>query len=394
MVGVIDTGIDIGHLDLKDNVFINPGEVANNGIDDNGNGFVDDVNGYDFVNGNSTVFDDATNDAHGTHVAGIIGARGNNAAGIAGINWAVQIMPLKVIGNGGVASDSDLIEAYQYARLMRLRGVNLRMLNNSYGGQGFSQSLYDAIKSLGDAGILFVAAAGNQTTNNDFVPEYPASYQLSNVISVAASDLNGSFASSFSNRGAQSVHLVAPGQTVISTTPRGYTGAGLMSAYTEPDGSTYSTLSGTSMAAPHVAGVAALACAANPQISLQKLHAAILFNGNTSGGLSSVTITSSRLNANQTLQAALENDTTPPAVPTNFRVNSQNGRRVELRWNEAGDDGATSPASLDEITFTDTATGEAFKLNSTRALNPGTERTGARQYSSQAYWRTTDPADV
>lgn len=374
VVGVIDTGIDIGHLDLKDNIFVNQGEIPNNGIDDDNDGFVDDVNGWDFLNNDRTVFDNANDDAHGTHVAGTIGARGNNSSGVVGVNWDLQIMPLKVLGPAG-GSDSNLLSAFQYAKMMRQHGVNLRVLNNSYGGQGFSQALRDGIKDLGDAGILFIAAAGNATTNNDFVPEYPASFELSNVISVAASDNTGSFASSFSNKGAQSVHLAAPGQGILSTTPRGYTGSGLVTADTEPDGSTYSFFSGTSMATPHVAGAAALACAANPRISLQKLRAALLFSGDSSGSFFSVTITGRRLNANKTLQAALENDVTLPAAGANFRVNSQNGRRVELRWTEAGDDGSSLPASLDEITFTDTATNEEFRLNSTRALDPGTEHT-------------------
>ena len=213
------------------------------------------------------------------------------------------------------------------------------------------------------------------TSNNDFVPEYPASYELPNVISVAATSSDNFLATSFSNRGAQSVHLVAPGQDILSTTPRGYTGGGLVAADTEPDGSTYSFFSGTSMASPHVAGAAALACAANPAISLQQLRAAVIFSGDESGNFSSLTITGRRLNANKTVQAALENDTTAPAAAANFRVNSQNGRRVELRWNEAGDDGNTARASLDEITFIDGMTGEQFNIKSTQTLDPGVERT-------------------
>ena len=346
VVGVIDTGIDTGHRDLTANIFVNSAEVANNGVDDDGNGFVDDVNGWDFVSNDKTVFDSASADAHGTHVAGTIGARGNNAVGVVGVNWDVQIMPLKALGPAG-GSDSNIIAAYQYAKLMRQRGVNLRVLNNSYGGQGFSQSLRDAINELNTAGILFVAAAGNATTINDFVPEYPASFELPNVISVAASDNTGGFASQFSNRGPQSIHLAAPGQGILSTTPRGYTGNGIVAAYTESDGSTYSNFSGTSMASPHVAGAAALACAANPNVSLQQLRAAILYSGDESGAFSSLTITGRRLNANKTVQAALENDTTAPATPANFRVNSQTDRRIGLRWNEAGDDGTSLRASLE-----------------------------------------------
>lgn len=374
VVGVVDTGIDTGHRDLADNVFINPGETPNNGVDDDGNGFVDDVSGWDFANNDRTVFDVANDDAHGTHVAGTIGARGNNALGVVGVNWDVQILPLKAFGPMG-GTDSNLIAAFHYAKMMRQRGVNLRVLNNSYGGQGFSQSLRDAINELNSAGILFVAAAGNGTTINDFVPEYPASYELPNVISVAASDSSGTFASAFSNRGPQSVHLVAPGQGILSTTPRGYTGIGLVAANTESDGSTYSIFNGTSMASPHVAGAAALACAANPSVTLQQLRAAVLYSGDESGAFLSLTITGRRLNANKTLQAALENDTTAPAAAVNFRVNSQTGRRVGLRWIEAGDDGTSSRASLDEITFTDAGTGEELKLNSTRTQDPGIERT-------------------
>ena len=374
VVGVIDTGVDTGHLDLKDNIFINSGEIPGNGIDDDSNGFVDDVNGWDFVNHDRTVFDSATDDAHGTHVAGTIGARGNNSLGVVGVNWDVQLLPLKALGPLG-GTDASLLEAFSYAKMMRQRGVNLRVLNNSYGGQGFSQSLYDAIKQLGDAGILFVAAAGNETLNNDFVPEYPASYDLPNVISVAASTSFGQFASSFSNRGAQSVHIAAPGEGVLSTTPHGYSGPGLVPPNTEPDGSTYSLFSGTSMASPHVAGAAALACAAKPNISLQQLRAAVLFSGDESISFTNIVMMGSRLNANKAVQAALESDSTSPAAPANFRINSQNGRRVELRWTESGDDGTTGRAALDEITFTDSVTSEQFKLNSARTLDPGSEHT-------------------
>ena len=373
VVGVIDSGIDIDHRDLKDNIFVNPGEIPGNGVDDEGNGFTDDVNGWDFFNHDRTVFDSAADDAHGTHVAGSLGARGNNSVGVVGVNWDVQLLPIKALGPFG-GPDSALLEAFNYAKLMRQRGVNLRVLNNSYGGQGFSQSLGMGIKELADVGILFVAAAGNEALINDFLPVYPASYDLPNVISVAAST-NFNQLADFSNRGPQSIHLVAPGQDVLSTTPRGYSGLGLVGAYTEPDGSTYSVSSGTSMASPHVAGAAALACAANPNISLEKLRAAVLFGVDQGISFTNQVITGGRLNANGTVQIALENDTTPPAQPANFRINAQIGRRLELKWNEAGDDGATARASLDEISFIDGVTNERFLLNSTRSQDPGIERT-------------------
>jgi uncharacterized repeat protein (TIGR01451 family) len=395
VVGVIDTGIDTGHRDLKDNIFVNAGEVPGNNIDDDGNGYADDVNGFDFVSHDRTVFDNAQADAHGTHVAGIIGARGNNAAGVAGVNWDVQLMPLKAVGADGFANDAALIAAYQYALTMKQRGVNLRVLNNSYGGQGFSQSLFDSVKQLSDAGILFVAAAGNATTNNDYVPVYPAGFGLPNVISVAAMNESGGFASEFSNRGGQSIDLAAPGIAVLSTTPRGYTGEGLVAGYTDGDGSTYSSLHGTSMAAPHVAGAAALACAANPSVSLRKLRSAIVFNGDESGGLLTPTISGRRLNASKTIQATFENDTTAPAAPANFRINSQNGRRFELRWNESGDDGVTGRASVNDFFFVDGTTGEEFKLFTVRAGDPGPERTAfvslpVKHTAGQIVLRTAD----
>ena len=393
VVGVIDTGIDVDHRDLKDNIFTNTAETPNNNIDDDNNGFVDDVNGWDFIHHDKTVFDNADDDFHGTHVAGIIGARGNNSTGIAGVNWNVQLLPMKAIGPGG-GTDSVLLEAYNYAKTMRQRGVNLRVLNNSYGGQAFSQSLFDAIKELGNAGILFVAAAGNETLSNDFVPHFPATFDLPNVVSVAASTQGGFFAS-FSNRGAQTVHLAAPGDNVLSTTPHGYTGDGLVAANTDPDGSTYSNISGTSMAAPHVSGAAALAVAANPDISLQKLRSAVLFGVDESGVFFTSTISSGRLNANRTVQFALENDTTAPDVAPEFGINSQDGRTLLVFWRTAGDDGMTGRASLEEFLFTDSTTGEVFRLNQALPANPGvsTSRTLKMPYghtSGQLSLRTTD----
>ena len=395
VVGVIDTGIDTGHRDLKENIFVNAAEVPGNNFDDDGNGYADDVSGFDFVSNDPAVFDGAQSDAHGTHVAGIIGARGNNAAGVAGVNWDVRLMPLKVLNAAGFTSDSTLIGAYQYALAMKQRGVNLRVLNNSYGGQGFSRSLFDSISQLSDAGILFVASAGNETTNNDYVPIYPAGFDLPNVISVAAMYSDGSLGSEISNRGGQSVDLGAPGVGILSTTPRGYAGEGLAAAHTDSDGSTYSSFHGTSMAAPHVAGAAALACAASPSLSLRKLRHAVVFNGDESGSFSTYTVSGRRLNAVKTLQAALEDDTTAPAAPANFRVHAQTGRRVELRWNESGDDGVTGRAALDEIVFVDGATGRQFPLQTSRPSNPGQERTAhvyvpVKHASGQIILRTAD----
>ena len=394
VVGVIDSGIDTGHRDLKDNIFVNTAEVANNNIDDDGNGFVDDVNGWDFLNNDRNVFDNANDDSHGTHVAGILGARGNNAIGVVGVNWNVQLLPMKAIGPEG-STDAILLSAYSYARTMRQRGVNLRVLNNSYGGQRFSQSLMDAVKQLGDAGILFVAAAGNLTMNNDFVPNYPAGFDLPNVISVAASNQSGFPASSFSNRGPQTVHLLAPGEDILSTTPRGYNGDGVLPAFTESDGSTYSRFSGTSMSCPHVAGAAALAVAANMNISMEKLRAAVL--SATDELFSGVVITNGRLNAQKTVQFALENDVVNPAPAGDLIIHSQVGRRIELRWTEAGDDGTTGRASLTEIHFTASGSGKQYRLHTRRAAFPGVAQSlfvsiPVKHTAGQLSFRTIDDA--
>lgn len=262
VVGVVDEGIDINHEDLHDNIWTNPGEIPGNGVDDDGNGFVDDINGWDFAHNDNTVFDytgatypPAINysgdiDDHGTHVAGTIGAMGNNGIGVVGVNWQVSLMSLKFLaGVDGFGTTADLLRALGYAKQMRefwvssggTKGANIRVLNNSYGGGGSSQAELDAISALGDAGILFVVAAGNDGQNNDMFPTYPASYLSTNIISVAASTGFGTRAS-FSNFGPGTVNITAPGDYILSTTPK----------------NTYNFFSGTSMATPHVSGGAAL----------------------------------------------------------------------------------------------------------------------------------------
>src|SRR5947209_8976876 len=209
VVAIIDTGIDINHPDLRENIWVNPGETgidsnghdkATNGMDDDGDGLVDDVNGWDFFDSDNTVFDgafDVTNktDSHGTHVAGIIGAVGNNGVGVAGVNWQTSIMPLKVLGpNGG--SDATILKAYAHVKKLRdawvnsngAKGTNVRVINNSFGGGAFSQSLLDGINELKASGVLLVAGAGNNSASTDIFPHYPASFDSENIISVAATD--------------------------------------------------------------------------------------------------------------------------------------------------------------------------------------------------------------
>lgn len=244
VVGVIDTGIDYNHEDLNANMFRNPLDCNNNGIDDDGNGFVDDCYGIDTFNDDSDPMDDH---GHGTHVAGTIGAAGNNGIGVVGVNWQVKLLACKFINSGGWGYESDAISCLDYMATMKDRGVNLVATNNSWGGDAFSQALLDAIDSHRQRGILFIAAAGNAASDNDGSSLFPAGYYLPNLIAVAATDPSDSLAS-FSNFGRRSTHLGAPGVDILSSTP----------------GNTYSTYSGTSMAAPHVTGVAALLAAQDP----------------------------------------------------------------------------------------------------------------------------------
>lgn len=234
VVAVIDTGIDINHPDLKSRIFVNPNEVPRNGIDDDGNGYIDDVNGWDFYNNDNTVYDIPDVDDHGTHVAGTIAAQGDNGIGVVGVAPLVKILPLKFLGTpDGNGYVSDAVRAVDYAASM-----GVKISNNSWGGGNYSTALYEAIR---DSGSLFVAAAGNDGLNNDYYSHYPSSYSLDNILSVAAIDNWGNRAY-FSNYGSYSVDVAAPGEDILSTIPEGG----------------YAFYNGTSMAAPHVTGTAAL----------------------------------------------------------------------------------------------------------------------------------------
>ncbi len=224
VVGVIDEGVDTGHQDLLGNIWANPGEIAANGVDDDGNGLIDDRNGYDFFHNTGTI--PAAN--HATHVAGTVGATGDNSIGVVGVNWQVGLMSLKFL-DGNAGSTADAIRATAYAKLMRDRwvtsggtqGANVRVLNNSWGpdrrlGNGLSVALRDAINSVGQSGILFVVSAGNDAVDNDIDPAYPGSFDLANLISVAATDRLDALAG-FSDFGASTTTMGAPGSGILST---------------------------------------------------------------------------------------------------------------------------------------------------------------------------------
>ena len=366
VVGVIDEGIDKNHPDLQANIWTNPAEIPGNGIDDDGNGFIDDVNGYNFATNSGTF----PAEDHATHVSGTIGAVGNNGTGVVGVNWNVRLMSLKFI-NGNSGNTLNAIRACNYAKQMRdlwvssggTKGANLRVLNNSYGGGSFEQSFFDAINSLNQSGILFVAAAGNRDDpsddgNNELVPHYPSSYPAPNVIAVAATTQSDDLAS-FSHFGIQSVQIGAPGAGILSTTAN----------------NTYTIFNGTSMSTPHVAGAAALLLAANPNLTVQQLKSLLIFNGDLVPSLAGKTLTGRRLNVANSFQAMAENDVTPPGTVVNFHLNFQNGRALNVGWIASGDDGAAGKAALYQLTFTDTTTGTVVPLTNSIPGTPGDSQT-------------------
>jgi hypothetical protein len=275
-VAVIDTGVDYNHPDLAANVWRNEADCNADGVDDDGDGYVDDCHGIDTVNHDSDPMDDA---GHGSHVAGTIGAASNNGAGVTGVNWGVTIVPCKFLNAAGQGDTAGAIACLDYVAVLKDRGLNVVATNNSWGGGLYSQALTDAIRAQQQRGILFVAAAGNAGADNDVVRTYPCSTDLPNVLCVAATDHNDALAG-FSNRGHGTVHLGAPGVNILSTTPAG----------------AYQAMSGTSMAAPHVTGVVALLYAQDPSRGWLAVRNRILTGGTPRASLGA-TLSGRRLNA-------------------------------------------------------------------------------------------------
>jgi subtilisin family serine protease len=297
-VAVIDTGIDTSHPDLAANLWTNPGEIPGNGIDDDGNGYVDDVHGWDFIHQTPVSIDD---NGHGTHVAGTIGAVGNNAIGVTGVAWQARIMALKAFDSSGSASQSTVLVALDYAQ-----ANGAKIVNASFGGTDFVRAEYLAYQKLGAAGILTLAAAGNAGVDADERPHYPAAYDLPGIVSVAASTSSDTLAS-FSNHGVWNVDVAAPGEGILSTLP----------------GGTYGTLSGTSMATPHVTGVAALVLAQHPGWTGQQVRDRILGTTRAVPALAGLTWTGgviSAANALSGVATVLPPPPTPQQVPLDGSV--------------------------------------------------------------------------
>jgi subtilisin family serine protease len=278
VVGVIDEGVQYNHPDLKANHWKNAAEVDGNGIDDDGNGYVDDKHGWDFDGNNKTIYD-GTGDDHGTHVSGTIGGVGGNGVGVAGVCWKVKMAHVKFLGAGG-GTTANAIKSVDYITDLKTRhNLNLVATNNSWGGGGYSQGLKDAIDDAGNKDILFIAAAGNNSSNNDSIPYYPASYTSPAIIAVAALTSSGTLAS-FSSYGATSVDLCAPGAGIYSTVPT----------------NSYASYSGTSMATPHVTGAVALYAKSHPGLTAAQLKSAILGTTTATSACNGKTVTGGRLN--------------------------------------------------------------------------------------------------
>ena len=299
VVAVIDTGTDYNHNDLKDNIWHNPDETPGNNRDDDGNGYADDTVGWNFVDNNNTPMADDNSHYHGTHTAGIIGAVGNNGIGVVGASPHVKIMPLKFLASNGSGNISAAVKAIDYAISKRVK-----IMSNSWGGPQYSQALADAVERARQAGILFIAAAGNGGSdgvgdNNDTTANYPSNLSSDNIIAVAATTQTDSL-TRFSNYGAGTVHIGAPGENILSTM----------------NGNAYQNMSGTSMATPLVSGVVALMYALRPDLNYQQIKKALLDNVDKIPALQGKVSSNGRVNPYKALSAISNGNPIPTPSPT------------------------------------------------------------------------------
>lgn len=301
IVAVLDTGMDVNHRVLRETgaVWVNPGEIAGNGIDDDGNGYTDDVHGWNFVNNNGDVMDD---DGHGTHVAGIVLAVDQNIFTSPLRQSRIQIMPVKFLNSSGVGNSAAAVRAIQYAI-----DNGATVINNSWGSFNASEALHEAMALAYDWGVLTVAAAGNMGTNNDVKPVFPASYKIPGMISVGAVTDYDNLAS-FSNFGPSSVHMASPGVAVLSLAP----------------GDRFATASGTSMAAPFVSGTAAHAKVVSPDMRGYQIKSILLAQAAHTNQLNGKIMSSARLNAWNAVEFA-RTATVDPSQPPYPTAGPRNG---------------------------------------------------------------------
>ncbi len=320
VIAVIDTGADYTHGDLQNNIWLNPSETED-GADDDNDGVIDDIHGYNAIDGSGDPMDD---NGHGTHVTGTIAAEGNNGLGVVGVNWKARVLPVKFLSSSGGGTTADAIKALLYADQH-----GARITSNSWAGNKYNQILYDVLAS---SSALHVCAAGNEGYDNDIRPVYPASYKLPNIISVAAHDAKDRLAR-FSNRG-KTVHLAAPGVDIYSTAP----------------GDEYKIMSGTSMATPHVSGVAGLIATEYPEATALDIKRRILSSVTRMPEKYAVRLaTGGRLNA----RMALEHDDVPPAIPGDFSGIAESPTRVKLAWITPGDDGMQGQAYSYDLRYSE-----------------------------------------
>ena len=333
LVAVIDTGVDYEHEDIAPNYWTNPGESGldaegndkrTNGIDDDGNGFVDDYKGWDFANNDNDPMDD---NSHGTHCAGTIGAKGDDGKGVVGVAWDVSIVGVKFLTGSGSGTLDNAIRSIDY-----VSAVGAKISSNSWGGGGYSAAMEEAIQRNKEDGILFIAAAGNSGTNNDTRAHYPSSYPLDNVLAIAATDNKDNLAG-FSCFGVEGVDVAAPGVNILSSIP----------------GQGHKKYSGTSMATPHVSGVAALVASTYPEADYTYIKNRILNGSDPVASLKGKVATGARINAYN----AVEMDTVPPAQVSNVAVVSEGIDSVTLNWAPVGDDGYEGAVKGYKVRVTD-----------------------------------------
>lgn len=374
IIAFVDTGIDYEHPDIRNNVWINPYEIPDNGIDDDGNGRVDDIRGWNFVNSNNEPLDDI---GHGTHIAGIAGAVGNNSLGVSGVLWNVQLLPLKFLDAEGFGTIADEVEAIQYAV-----SQGAKIINASFSGGSFSNTEFNALSSANNAGVLVVAAAGNggfdgRGDNNDNAPEYPANYNLPNIIAVAATDQSDRLAS-FSNFGVNTVDVAAPGVYILSAVPPGLSFSLCSGSFSAG----YDFCSGTSMSAAYVSGLAALLSSYYTEFDHRQIRSMILRYADALPSLNGLIQTGGRINASRALGSLL--------APTGLTALTRSSSRIDLSWHDSatGEDGYKIERSVSGGSYTQiSAVGPGSMSYSDTGLNPST----VYSYRVRAY--NSIPAD-